>query len=116
MQEFLKQFQTWIKNRLEAIPLIKLSSNEIEITKQKIEETKKSGKEIKSAIKEQEIIVKKVIKEWNRLSKNTIKQSSLIMNSVSDTFNGIQVWNPEDHIEEEIIINGEVDGEEETNN
>ena len=114
--EFLKQFQTWIKNRLEAIPLIKLSSNEIEITKQKIEETKKSGKEIKKAIKEQEIVVKNVIKEWNRLSKNTIKQSSLIMNSVSDTFNGIQVWNPEDHMEEEIIINGEIDGEEETNN
>lgn len=112
--EFLNPFPGWIKNRLESIPLIKLSSNEIEITKQKIEEAKQKAKDIKKSIKEQEIVLKKIVKEWNKISKNTVKQSSLILNPVGETFNGIQVWNPEDHLEGETINSEEPEEEGET--
>jgi DNA gyrase/topoisomerase IV subunit A len=113
--EFLKQFQVWIKNRLESIPLVKLSSNEIELTKQKIEEAKQKAKEIKKAIKDQEVQVKKIAKEWTKNNKKTTKQSSLMGSSSTDSYNGIQIWNPEEHIEEEIILNGEIEDDEETN-
>jgi DNA topoisomerase-2 len=113
--EFLKEFQMWIKNRLESIPLIKLSSNEIELTKQKIEESKQKAKEIKKSIKEQEAFVKKVTKEWIKNNKKTTKQSSLMGGSSADSYNGIQIWNPEEHLEEEIILNGEIEEGEETN-
>jgi DNA topoisomerase-2 len=113
--EFLNPFESWIRVRLEAIPLIKLSSNEIEITKKKIEEAKQKAKEIKKLIKEQEIVFKKISKDWSRNTKKSIKQSSLISVSVSESFNGIPVWNPEDFINEEIESNGEIEIEEETN-
>lgn len=106
--EFLKQFQVWIKNRLEAIQLVKLSSTEIELTKKKIEEAKQKAKEIKKAIKEQEIKVKKIAKEWSRVSKKSIKQSSLISGGEEGSFNGIQIWNPEEYLQkEEEVLSGE---------
>ena len=111
--EFLKPFQTWIKNRLEAIPLIKLSSNEIEITKQKILEAKQKAKDIKKAIKEQEIKWKKIAKEWSRVSKKSIKKSSLLMDSESGSFNGIQIWNPDEYLEKEQELLGDTTEEEE---
>ena len=114
--EFLKQFQVWIKNRLESIQLVKLSSTEIELTKKKIEEAKEKAKEIKKAIKEQEIKVKKIAKDWARVSKKSIKQSSLISGGDEGSFNGIQIWNPEEYLEkEEDVLSGEeIEGEEET--
>ena len=108
--EFLKQFVQWIKNRLESIQLIKLSSNEIELTKQKIIEAKQKAKDIRKAIKDQEIICKRVAKDWARNTKKTTKQSSLLMGGNEGSYNGIQIWNPEEYLEkEEIIENGEVD-------
>jgi hypothetical protein len=113
--EFLKQFETWIKNRLESIQLIKLSSTEIEITKKKIEEAKQKAKDIRKAIKEQEIKVKKIAKEWARVSKKSIKQSSLISGGDEGTFNGIQIWNPEEYLEKEVeaLSGEEIDEEQE---
>ena len=108
--EFLKQFVQWIKNRLESIQLIKLSSNEIELTKQKIIEAKQKAKDIRKAIKDQEIICKKVAKDWARNTKKTTKQSSLLVGGSEGSYNGIQIWNPEEYLEkEEITENGEAD-------
>jgi DNA gyrase/topoisomerase IV subunit A len=108
--EFLKQFIQWIKNRLESIQLIKLSSNEIELTKQKIIEAKQKAKDIRKAIKDQEIICKKVAKDWARNTKKTTKQSSLLVGGSEGSYNGIQIWNPEEYLEkEEIPENGEAD-------
>ena len=115
--EFLKQFVTWIKNRLESIQLIKLSSNEIELTKQKILECKQKAKDIRKAIKEQEIKCKKVAKDWARNNKKTTKQSSLMGSGNEGTFNGIPIWNPEEYLEkeQELVNEGmEVPEEEET--
>jgi DNA gyrase/topoisomerase IV subunit A len=114
--EFLKQFVQWIKNRLESIQLIKLSSNEIEITKEKIIEAKQKAKDIRKAIKDQEIVCKKVAKDWTRNTKKTIKQSSLLIGGNEGSYNGIQIWNPEEYLEkEEAIENEEVEeGAEET--
>jgi len=115
---FLKPFATWIKNRLEAIPLIKLSSNEIELTKQKILEAKQKAKDLKKSIKDQEIIWKKIAKDWSRLTKKTTKQTSLMGSGSEGSYNGIQIWNPEEYLEKEaeILSDGteEVEEEEET--
>ena len=108
--EFLKQFVQWIKNRLESIQLIKLSSNEIEITKEKIIEAKQKAKDIRKAIKDQEIVCKKVAKDWARNTKKTTKQSSLLVGGNEGSYNGIQIWNPEEYLEkEEAIENEEVE-------
>ena len=108
--EFLKQFVQWIKNRLESIQLIKLSSNEIEITKEKILEAKQKAKDIRKAIKDQEIVCKKVAKDWARNTKKTNKQSSLLVGGNEGSYNGIQIWNPEEYLEkEEAIENEEVE-------
>lgn len=113
--EFLKPFQTWIKNRLESIPLIKLSSNEIEITKQKILESKQRAKDLKRDIKEQETRWKKIAKEWSRISKKSIKKSSLLMDGESGSFNGIQIWNPDEYLEkEQDLLADSTEDEEET--
>jgi DNA gyrase/topoisomerase IV subunit A len=114
---FLKPFATWIKNRLEAIPLIKLSSNEIELTKQKILEAKQKAKDLKKSIKDQEIIWKKIAKDWSRLTKKTTKQTSLMGSGSEGSYNGIQIWNPEEYLEkEQEMVNEsvEVPEEEET--
>ena len=112
--EFLKQFVQWIKNRLESIQLIKLSSNEIELTKQKILEAKQKAKDIRKAIKDQEIVCKKVAKDWARNTKKTTKQSSLLVGGNEGSYNGIQIWNPEEYLEkEESIENEEVEEESE---
>ena len=105
--DFLKQFETWIKNRLESIQLIKLSTNEIEITKRKIEEAKQRAKDIKKLIKEQEVKVNKISKEWVRNTKGTVKKSSLLMDSQGGSFNGIQIWNPDEYLEKEQELLGE---------
>ena len=108
--EFLKQFVQWIKNRLESIQLIKLSSNEIEITKEKILEAKQKAKDIRKAIKDQEVVCKKVAKDWARNTKKTTKQSSLLVGGNEGSYNGIQIWNPEEYLEkEEAIENEEVE-------
>jgi len=108
--EFLKQFVQWIKNRLESIQLIKLSSNEIEITKEKIIEAKQKAKDIRKSIKDQEIVCKKVAKDWARNTKKTTKQSSLLVGGNEGSYNGIQIWNPEEYLEkEEAIENEEVE-------
>jgi DNA gyrase/topoisomerase IV subunit A len=99
--EFLKDFVQWIKNRLESIQLIKLSSNEIELTKQKIIEAKQKAKDIRKAIKDQEIICKKVAKDWSRNTKKTTKQSSLLVGGNEGSYNGIQIWSPEEYLEKE---------------
>lgn len=99
--EFLKQFEVWIRNRLESIQLVKLSTNEIEITKNKIEEAKQKAKEIKKAIKDQEIKLKKIAKEWTRNTKGSVKKSALLIDSEGGTFNGIQIWNPDEYLEKE---------------
>jgi hypothetical protein len=105
--DFLKQFLVWIKNRLESIQLIKLSSNEIELTKQKILECKQKAKDIRKAIKDQEVKCKKVAKDWSRNNKKTTKQSSLLTGGNEGTFNGIPIWNPEEYLEREQAIIGE---------
>ena len=105
--DFLKQFETWIRNRLESIQLIKLSTNEIEITKRKIEEAKQRAKDIKKLIKEQEVKVNKISKEWVRNTKGTVKKSSLLMDSQGGSFNGIQIWNPDEYLEKEQELLGE---------
>jgi DNA gyrase/topoisomerase IV subunit A len=115
--DFLKQFITWIKNRLESIQLIKLSSNEIELTKQKILECKQKAKDIRKAIKDQELKCKKVAKDWARDNKKTTKQSSLLSGGNEGTFNGIAIWSPEEYLEkeQEMVNEGvEVPEEEET--
>jgi DNA gyrase/topoisomerase IV subunit A len=105
--DFLKQFETWIRNRLESIQLIKLSTNEIEITKRKIEEAKQRAKDIKKLIKEQEVKVNKISKDWARNTKGTVKKSSLLMDSQGGSFNGIQIWNPDEYLEKEQELLGE---------
>jgi DNA gyrase/topoisomerase IV subunit A len=105
--DFLKQFETWIRNRLESIQLIKLSTNEIEITKRKIEEAKQRAKDIKKLIKEQEVKVNKIAKDWTRNTKGTVKKSSLLMDSQGGSFNGIQIWNPDEYLEKEQELLGE---------
>lgn len=108
--DFLKDFVQWIKNRLESIQLIKLSSNEIEITKQKIIEAKQKAKDIRKAIKDQEVVCKKVAKDWARNTKKTTKQSSLLVGGNEGSYNGIQIWSPEEYLEkEETIENNEID-------
>lgn len=108
--EFLKDFVQWIRNRLESIQLIKLSSNEIELTKQKIIEAKQKAKDIRKAIKDQEIICKKVARDWSRNTKKTTKQSSLLVGGNEGSYNGIQIWSPEEYLEkEETPENTEID-------
>jgi DNA gyrase/topoisomerase IV subunit A len=105
--EFLKQFVQWIKNRLESIQLIKLSSNEIELTKEKIIEAKQKAKDIRKAIKDQEVVCKKVAKDWARNTKKTTKQSSLLVGGNEGSYNGIQIWNPEEYLEKEEAFENE---------
>jgi DNA topoisomerase-2 len=114
--DFLKQFQTWIKNRLESIQLVKLSTNEIEITKQKILEAKQKAKDIRKAIKEQEINWKKIAKDWTRANKKTAtKHTSLILDGVSGgSFNGIPIWDADEYLEKEHQLFSESQQEEET--
>lgn len=109
--EFLKDFVQWIKNRLESIQLIKLSSNEIELTKQKIIEAKQKAKDVRVAIKEQEIICKRVAKDWMRNTKKTTKQSSLLIGGNEGSYNGIQIWSPEEYLEKEQSPENEEIGE-----
>jgi DNA gyrase/topoisomerase IV subunit A len=117
--EFLKPFVPWIRTRLESIPLIKLSSNEVEITKTKIEECKNEAKSIKIKVKEQELKWKSALKVWNLVSKKNLKQSSLMIEGGNEgSYNGIQIWNPEEYLqEEEKILTGDEENEtdEETN-
>ena len=98
--EFLKPFESWIKSRLESIQLIKLSSNEIELTKKKIDELKASGKQIRASIKIQETQWKSIKKDWERNNKSKAKQSSLVGQTSEERYNGIEVWNPEEAIKE----------------
>lgn len=113
---FLKPYDNWIKSRLESIVLVKLSEKEIELTKQKIEELKNSGKELKKEIKAQESNWKKTKKEWESTSKSKLKQSTLMAESLPGSFNGIEIWNPEEALEE-IATNeeSELEDSEETN-
>ena len=115
--EFLKQFDKKISSRLESIVLIKLSSNEIVITKEKIEELKKLVREFKKLIVDQLkkwTVSKKV---WNSKAQHKgYKRSSLLMDAPDTHINGIQVWNPEDAITEVTIVDTEEETEElETN-
>lgn len=111
---FLKPFEAWIRNRLESIQLIKLSSNEIELTKQKIAEAKQKAKDIRKAIKDQEVVLKRITKDWSRNSKKSIKQSSLITSGNEGTHNGIQIWNPEEYLQKEENLDVEEENETET--
>jgi len=117
--EFLKPFAPWIRSRLESIPLVKLSSNEVEITKNKIEECKEQAKSLKIKVKEQELKWKSALKVWNAVSKKNLKQSSLMVDGGNEgSYNGIQIWNPEEYLqEEEKILTGDEENEtdEETN-
>lgn len=113
--EFLKGFDTWIKNRLEAIALVKLSEKEIEATKNKIAELKKIGADLKKALKAQSDKWNKIRKEWESSTKSKPKQSTLVAETSGSSFNGIEIWNPEEAIISE-EIEGEVETEEEENN
>lgn len=112
--EFLKQFDSWIRSRLEAIVLVKLSEKEIEETKKKIVELKDLAIELKKNMKEQESNWRKIKKSWEASTKSKPKQSALISGTVSETLDGIEIWNPEEAMIDE-VVDGEVLEEEETN-
>lgn len=112
--EFLKQFDSWIRTRLESIALVKLSEKEIEETKRKIAELKDFAVELKKGMKEQESNWKRIKKAWEASTKSKPKQSALITGSISETLDGIEIWNPEEAMIEE-VVDGEFSDEEETN-
>lgn len=112
--EFLKQFDSWIRSRLEAIVLVKLSEKEIEETKRKIAELKELAIELKKSMKEQESNWKRIKKSWEASTKTKPKQSALISGTISETLDGIEIWNPEEAMIEE-VVDGEVLEDEETN-
>lgn len=104
VEEFLKDYHKKISSRLESISLVKLNTNEIELTKIKIEELKKKVKEFKKLI---EVQLKKwtlIKKEWTNNPNNLKskgKRSSLLIEAPDTHFNGIQIWNPEDSLDPE---------------
>jgi DNA gyrase/topoisomerase IV subunit A len=100
--EFLKQYESWIKTRLEAIALVRLSEKEIEATKSRIEELKSNAIVLKKSIKEQGDKWQGIKKAWEKATKSKPKQSALVATSSTDTFNGIEIWNPEEAIEEDV--------------
>ena len=100
--EFVKGYESWIRTRLEAITLVRLSEKEIESTKQKIEELKNNATLLKKTIKDQADKWNGIKKAWEIAAKAKPKQSTLMMNSSTDTFNGIEIWNPEEVLEEEV--------------
>jgi len=96
IMEFLKPYDTWIKSRLEAITLVKLSEKEIEITKLKIEELKATALEIKAAMKNQANKWAAIKKAWEQAAKSKPKQSTLMLETAGEAFDGIEIWNPEE--------------------
>ena len=107
---FLKPYPSWIQSKLEGIPLVKLSSTEIELTKNKIQEFKDQAKLLKIQVKEQNSKWQASLKNWNTLFKKNLKQSSLMMDSSSEgSYNGIPIWNAEEYLleEEKIFSNSE---------
>jgi len=112
--EFLKQFELWIRSRLESIVLVKLSEKEIEETKKKIAELKELAIELKKNMKEQESNWRRIKKSWESSTRSKPKQSALISGNISETLDGIEIWNPEEAMIEE-VVDGEVLEDEETN-
>ena len=105
--DFLKGFDSAIRIRLEAIALIKLSEKEIEISKNKIEELKKNAIEVKKFMKDQLTIYNKIKKTWEISVKHKPKQSILLSGTSGGSFNGIEIWNPEEALSEGLL---EVEG------
>lgn len=114
--EFLKQYDSWIKGRLESIALIKLSEKEIELTKAKIEELKQNAINIKAAMTAQASKLAAIRKSWQEATKSKPKQSVLMMETAGEAFDGIEIWNPEEAlIAEESDATTEDEETEETN-
>ena len=111
--EFIKPYEPWIRARLEAITLVKLSEKEIEITKAKIDELKANEIEIRKMLRIQSDKWNKLRKAWESLAKTKPKQSTLLVETANEAYDGIEIWNPEEALVDESV--GEIDEEEETN-
>jgi DNA topoisomerase-2 len=106
--DFLSQFETKIKSKLESISLIRLNKEEMSKTREDIQNKKEDISRIKKEEKAQEKKYNDILKEWNKKGGHKIKRSSLLLESPSDEyFNGVKIWNPEEDLVEPISESSE---------
>ena len=99
--EWLHPFDPSIKSRLESIQLIRLSEKEIESTKTKILELKSDGIRLDKESQVQRKKWQDLKGVWEGSLKSKPKQTSLAGDTHSTSFNGIEIWNPEEALIEE---------------
>jgi hypothetical protein len=102
--EILKWLSSWenkISSRLSKIELIKLSPEEILLTKKSIEEYKKTISDTNKMIKKQEITLNDIKKKLVINVKTVTKSSALIPQLDTEYANGIEIWSPEEEEETE---------------
>ena len=97
--DFLKQFTSWISQKLSKIEIIKLSSDHIKETEELIKKIKNQIKEVRAQIKKQEAVVKKIIADSKK-----IKSASLMPSTSKPVANldpDIEVFEVDAEIEED---------------
>jgi len=103
IQDFLRQFDSRIKSKLESISLIKLNKEEIAKTKEDIQNKKEEISNLKKLHKDQQKKYDAILVEWNREGIKKAKRASLLVESSGDEyFNGVKIWNPEEDLAEPI--------------
>jgi DNA gyrase/topoisomerase IV subunit A len=99
--KWLSQWESRIATRLSKIELVKLSPEEIVLTKKAIDEYKKTIAETNKRIKKQESNLSDIKKKLIVKVKTVSKTSSLIPSFEPDYVKGIEIWKPEEEDEME---------------
>lgn len=98
---FLSSFRKEISRRLEAIPLTRLTNEEIINTKEEIKSCKSSITDKKVLIKTQKTKSIEIEKNNSSASRKSSRKTSLMGEIKEEYHEGIRIWNPEEQEENE---------------